>query len=722
MAGFPDDKNQFARQGDLNLTYEDNNCYFDTTLQALASLPSVPRAFEKLKTMYQSQTDSGPKAKACRKFIISIADKIIEISTQTKRKTDSHTCRSLLKGAIRNWNDEFAKDIKSDRGGSRQHDVGEFLIFYLFDTIIDRCGDGSSMTTVRREFEEVQALGQSDDDFRVDFNNAIKRQLDYFEKGILSNLFYFVLSKRHNGSIIEDRTPPDQGKARDPGPFDYRRLESYATLTMPFTEKKKGTTTVFELMNKNFTAVESMGEEQKISESITYETAFQSEKFGSLPQIFCMTLNRRTRQSNGTIVKVDSPVEIEWEKDLDFLPFVEEVCQEKYSGKSTYRLYAVTFHWGSSESGHYTCACRTKEGWKYFDNIEETRDVDNARDKKFMEQNSTAFFYEKLDDSGDYALRNLYEPAGAKPARSIPQAQAALKHPKSVEDILVQLNKPDEENILEQTIIEDLNAGRKSSHWIWYMYPQSKETAPGKTNYESQTEDEIQNQIFTNEKYRELFNRVNAQSDSWFPPIDMGRITSFRKRNRELIEMMRQDQGQKIKRGFSDEAGKPQQIPFTVSLAEQRKIMNDIRQKRKRESDERASAAEKRQFQSKFSRGRNTPFSTPSRPKPKLQPAQTFRSSQIPIVVADGQKPATQKISTPNNMAKLQNLLRAKEGERNLSAYMKSLKDFFAKNPITADQKKVARKMIEKDFERRKNFSRDFSIKKQFHVFLDKKL
>lgn len=88
---------------------------------------------------------------------------------------------------------------------------------------------------------------------------------------------------------------------------------------------------------------------------------------------------------------------------------------------------------------------------------------------------------------------------------------------------------------LESLIKQDLNRKQKKNHWIWYMYPQSKEAVEGTPAHHEYEEETAFLSIFFSDKYQKLFKMVNKQPLEWFPAIDRIRVSHFRSLHSDLI-------------------------------------------------------------------------------------------------------------------------------------------------------------------------------------------
>ena len=95
--------------------------------------------------------------------------------------------------------------------------------------------------------------------------------------------------------------------------------------------------------------------------------------------------------------------------------------------------------------------------------------------------------------------------------------------------------KPAVYNTLSRLIHEDLGRRSKKNHWIWYMYPQSREAVRGTgANYEY-TDVSTFYAVFFSDDYQTLFRKVNRKPLEWFSEIDRMRVSHFRAANADLV-------------------------------------------------------------------------------------------------------------------------------------------------------------------------------------------
>ena len=90
-------------------------------------------------------------------------------------------------------------------------------------------------------------------------------------------------------------------------------------------------------------------------------------------------------------------------------------------------------------------------------------------------------------------------------------------------------------NKLSRLINEDLGRGSKRNHWIWYMYPQSREAVQGTNAHYEYTDVSTFYAVFFSKKYQALFKKVNSKPPEWFSEIDRRRVRHFRAVNADLL-------------------------------------------------------------------------------------------------------------------------------------------------------------------------------------------
>lgn len=78
-----------------------------------------------------------------------------------------------------------------------------------------------------------------------------------------------------------------------------------------------------------------------------------------------------------------------------------------------------------------------------------------------------------------------------------------------------------------QYLMDETLKPQKSGHYIWWIYPNIQELTPRGIKTELQTIEQYLN-LLSSEAYKFVRQIIDVKSDSWFDPLDYGRVKAFR--------------------------------------------------------------------------------------------------------------------------------------------------------------------------------------------------
>lgn len=125
-------------------------------------------------------------------------------------------------------------------------------------------------------------------------------------------------------------------------------------------------------------------------EKCTKKGCSKSTKFWSLPNYIIIHLKRFTNTNQKIQTAVDFPID-----ELDMTPFM---ASEKYNKNNyIYSLYAVNFHSGTTNGGHYWAACKNlNDEWYNFNDGNVTKIPSTSRQSIINNNAYILFYYRKF--------------------------------------------------------------------------------------------------------------------------------------------------------------------------------------------------------------------------------------------------------------------------------------------------------------------------------------
>ena len=167
---------------------------------------------------------------------------------------------------------------------------------------------------------------------------------------------------------------------------------------------------LYQLMNF-FTQEEILEDKILCNQCGNHELCTKKIEFEIFPKVFMINLKRfrfQTNSINRSIKKKDKLIYNSTEKNSYLIQFpIDDMDISKYSKISNekYELFAVCYHHGNINSGHYTSVCRIGEKWFEF-NDKIIREYDC---EKIVNSDAYILFYQQKTNGKEENLHNLFK-------------------------------------------------------------------------------------------------------------------------------------------------------------------------------------------------------------------------------------------------------------------------------------------------------------------------
>ncbi|ORX81525.1 cysteine proteinase [Anaeromyces robustus] len=200
--------------------------------------------------------------------------------------------------------------------------------------------------------------------------------------------------RKHKKEIENDHVDTDDSVTND--------VESVSSLNSTLTDESN--ITLADCLNR-FTIPEKISEKYMCTYCDSYQDATKQLSLKTLPPVLCISL-KRFEHSHITKTKIETMIKIPYE--LDLTPYTSpsiEISKKENQNNETlsnkknenlppnplnfYKLFAVTVHNGSLETGHYTAFAKCHGEWFKFDD----QTITLASEQEVLESNAYMCFY-----------------------------------------------------------------------------------------------------------------------------------------------------------------------------------------------------------------------------------------------------------------------------------------------------------------------------------------
>lgn len=143
-----------------------------------------------------------------------------------------------------------------------------------------------------------------------------------------------------------------------------KRFESFNTITLNFPETNTNSLTLTELFKYNFGQDEQINNWECSKVKCKNKICNKNTKLFKLPKFVIIHLNRFKKNHTGELIsKNDTLIEFNI-NNIDLTEFFPSNEKNNW----IYSLYAINYHSGTVDSGHYTSVCKNKDGHWYIYN------------------------------------------------------------------------------------------------------------------------------------------------------------------------------------------------------------------------------------------------------------------------------------------------------------------------------------------------------------------
>jgi ubiquitin C-terminal hydrolase len=353
-----DIKNQkiFETKGLSGLINLGNTCFMNSIIQCLSNTENLTEFFLKRENIKESQMYNKKVSKQIA-IVISYSN-ILRAIWEKNRLVKPTTFKRVL--CL--FNERYA--------GYDQQDSHEFLI-----CILNLLHDGlkypvSIEINGKIENEHDSLMKLACESFKKEFEN---------EYSIIINLFYGQFYNFINCTKCN---------------YSEKRFESFNTISLNFPETNASNSlTLNELFKYNFSKDEQINNWECSKVKCKNKICNKNTKLFKLPKFLIIHLNRFKKNATGELIsKNDTLIDFDI-NNIDLTSFFPSTEKNNWM----YSLYAINYHSGTINSGHYTSVCKNKDGHWYIYNDAHLDKYTNFNKNQLVTKDSYIFFLTRIE-------------------------------------------------------------------------------------------------------------------------------------------------------------------------------------------------------------------------------------------------------------------------------------------------------------------------------------